>query len=165
MEQWISVEYSDRNMWTTSRGDPEYSCQEKLKMESSPSESFLLPTFQFSLGMVCLALQKFNKAQTSHRHATDMSPTCHRRILYVISLKSGQRVGRLSVHSWPTVGRLSTDCRLTVSWLSVDSQPTRWPTCRPTCRWGRILTFTKLSVYLLGFNFFSCASLVTSLEC
>ena len=58
---------------------------------------------------VCLALHKFNKAQTSHRHATDVPPTYHRRILYVISSKSGQRVGRLSTDSRPTVDQLSTN--------------------------------------------------------
>ena len=51
---------------------------------------------------VCLALQKFHKAQTSHQHATNAPPTHRRRISYVIKLKSGQRVGRQSVD---TVGR------------------------------------------------------------
>ena len=51
---------------------------------SNPSESFRLTTFQFSLEKVCLALQKFHKAQTTNRQ----------RILYVIKLNSGQRVDR-----------------------------------------------------------------------
>ena len=55
-------------------------------------------------------------------------PTHHRRISYLISLKSGQRVGRQSVDSRPSVGRLSADCR-----------PTRWPTCLPTRRLDRFL--------------------------
>ena len=78
---------------------------------SNPSESFQSKTFQFSLGKVCLALEKFHKTQRSH--VTNTPPTHHRPISYLISSKSGQCVGRLSV-----------DCRLT-----------HWP----TRRWDRIL--------------------------
>ena len=76
----------------------------------STSESFLSKTLQFSLGKVCLALQKFNKAQTSHRHAIDAPPT---------------HLVRYKFKEWSTrpVGRLSADCR-TTRW------PTRWPTQR-----------------------------------
>ena len=88
---------------------------------SNPSESFQSKTFLFSLGKVCLALEKFHNAQRSHQHATDAPPTHHRRISYLISLKSGQRVGRLSTDSRPSVGRLSTDCRPTVGRLSTDA--------------------------------------------
>ena len=42
---------------------------------SNPSESFQSKTFQFSLGKVCQALEKFHKAQRSHQHATDAPPT------------------------------------------------------------------------------------------
>ena len=66
-------------------------------------------------------------------------PTHHRRISYLISLKSGQRVGRQSVDSWPSVGRLSAVCRPTVDRLPADCRPTRWPTCLPTRRWDRTL--------------------------
>ena len=38
-----------------------------------------------------------------------MPLTHHRRISYLISLKSGQRVGRQSADSWPFVDRLSID--------------------------------------------------------
>ena len=48
-------------------------------------------------------------------------PTHHRRISYLISLKSGQHVGRQSVDSWPSVGRLSADCRPTAGRLSTDA--------------------------------------------
>ena len=48
---------------------------------SNPSESFRSTT---CLEKVCLALQKFHKAQTTNRQ----------RILYVIKLNSGQRVDR-----------------------------------------------------------------------
>ena len=68
------------------------------------SESFQSTTFQFSLEKVCLALQKFHKAQT-----TNTPPTHRRRISYVIKLNSCQRVGRQSVDSRPTVDRLSAD--------------------------------------------------------
>ena len=88
---------------------------------SNPSESFQWKTFHFSLGKVCKALEKFNKAPRSHQHATDAPPTHHRRISYLVSLKSGQRVGRQSVDSWPSVGRLSADCRPTVGQLSTDA--------------------------------------------
>ena len=64
---------------------------------------------------------KFNKAQISHRHATDAPPTHHRRMLYVISSKSGRRVGRLSVDCRSTVDRLSVDCRPTVGRQSTDA--------------------------------------------
>ena len=84
---------------------------------SNPSESFRLTTFQFSLEKVCLALQKFHKAQT-----TNTPPTHRRRISYVIKLNSGQRVGRLS-----------TDCR-----------PTRRPMRWPTRQWDRILNFYQV---------------------
>ena len=57
------------------------------------SESFPSKTVPFSLKKVRLVFEQFNKAQMSHRHATDAPPTHHRRILYVISLNSGQRVG------------------------------------------------------------------------
>ena len=57
----------------------------------------------FSLEKLCLALQKFHKAQT-----TNTPPTHRRRISYVIKLNSCQRVGR----------------------QSVDSRPTHWPTRR-----------------------------------
>ena len=86
------------------------------------SESFPSNTFPFSLKKVRLGFQQFNKAQMSHRHATDAPPTHHRRILYVIRLNSGQRVGR----------------------QSTDSRPTRWPTCWPTRWWDRILNFYQL---------------------
>jgi len=79
------------------------------------SERFVSKTFQLSLGKVCSALQEFNKAQTSHRHATDALPTHYRRILDGFSLKSEQRVGRQLVDSRPTVGRLLTYCRPTVN--------------------------------------------------
>ena len=49
-----------------------------------------------SLKKVRLGFQQFNKAQMSHRRTTNAPPTHHRRILYVISLNSGQRVGRQS---------------------------------------------------------------------
>ena len=78
------------------------------------SESFQSTTFQFSLEKVCLALQKFHKAQT-----TNMPPTHRRHISYVIKLNSCERVGR----------------------QSADCQPTRRPTCWPTRRWDRILNF------------------------
>ena len=73
------------------------------------SESFQSTAFQFSLEKLCLALQKFHKAQT-----TNTPPTHHRRISYVIKLNSCQRVGRQSADSRSTVGRLSTDRRPTV---------------------------------------------------
>ena len=66
---------------------------------SNPSESFRSTTFQFCLEKVCLALQKFHKAQT-----TNTPPTHRRRISYVIKLNSGQRVGRQSIDCWPTCG-------------------------------------------------------------
>ena len=66
---------------------------------SNPSESFGSTTFQFCLEKVCLALQKFHKAQT-----TNTPPTHRRRISYVIKLNSGQRVGRQSIDCWPTCG-------------------------------------------------------------
>ena len=91
------------------------------------SESFQPTTFQFSLEKVCLALQKFHKAQT-----TNTPPTHRRRISYVIKLNSCQRVGRQSVDSRPTVDRLSTDCR-----------PTRWP----MRQWDRILNFYPNKTY------------------
>ena len=53
------------------------------------SESFQSTTFQFSLEKLCLALQKFHKAQM-----TNTPPTHRRRISYVIKLNSCQRVGR-----------------------------------------------------------------------
>ena len=87
---------------------------------SNPSESFQSTTFQFSLGKVCLALQKFHKAQTSHQHATDAPPT---------------HLIRYKFKEWSTVGRLSADCRPTVGRLSADCRPTCWP----TRRWDRIL--------------------------
>ena len=75
---------------------------------------------------------KFNKAQISHRHATDAPPTHHRRMLYVISSKSGQRVGRLSVDCRPTVGRLSTDALADVlADASVGSDSLPLPTFHP----------------------------------
>ena len=82
-------------------------------MESTPSESFLLKTFQFSLGKVCLALQKFNKAQTSHRHATNMPPT--HLVRYKFKEWSTRR---------PTVGPQLADCQSTVNGLSTDCQLT-----------------------------------------
>ena len=91
---------------------------------SNPSESFQSTTFQFSLGKVCLALQKFHKAQTSHQHATDAPPT---------------HLVRYKFKEWPTrwsiVGPQSVDSPPTVGRLSADSRPTRWP----TRRWDRIL--------------------------
>ena len=70
-------------------------------------------TFRHSPSLI-LSLGTKLRLQTSHRHATDAPPTHHRRILYAISSKSGQRVGRLSADSRPTVGRLSADSRPTV---------------------------------------------------
>ena len=88
---------------------------------SNPSESFQSTTFQFSLEKVCLALQKFHKAQTSHQLATDAPPT---------------HIVRYKIKEWstrrPTVDRLSTDCL-----------PTRRPLCWPTRRWDRILNFYR----------------------
>ena len=69
------------------------------------SESFPSKTFPFSLKKVRLGFQQFNKAQMSHRHATDAPPTHHRPISYVIRLNIGQRVGRQSTNSRPTVDR------------------------------------------------------------
>ena len=117
----------------------------KVFFSSNPSESFRSTTFQFCLKKVCLALQKFHKAQT-----TNTPPTRRRRISYIIKLNNGQRVDRQSVDSRSTVDQLSTDCRPTC-------RPTRWPTCGPTRRWDWILNFYKLfTVFIVScmvFNF------------
>ena len=57
---------------------------------------------------------KFNKAQISHRHATDAPPT--HLVRYKFKEWSTRRptVGRLSADCRPTVDRLSADCRSTV---------------------------------------------------
>ena len=47
---------------------------QKYFRSSNPNPSFQSTTFQFILGKVSLALQKFHKAQTSHQHATDAPP-------------------------------------------------------------------------------------------
>ena len=102
---------------------------------SNPSESFQSKTFQFSLGKVCLALEKFHKTQRSHQHATD-APSTH-----LVPYKFKEWPTRRS-----TVDRLSTDCRPTVDRLSADCRPTRWPTCLPTRRWDRILYLDPFSL-------------------
>ena len=88
---------------------------------SNPSESFQSKTFQFSLGKVCLALEKFHKAQRSHQHATNAPP------MHLVPYKFKEWPTRR-----PTVSRLSGR-------LLTDCQPMRWPTCLPTCQWDRIL--------------------------
>ena len=77
---------------------------------------------------------KVNKAQISHRHATDAPPTHVVRYKFKEWSTRRPTVGRLSVDCRP-----STDCRSTVDRLSVDCRSTRWPTCWPTRRWDRIL--------------------------
>ena len=91
-----------------------------------------LLTFQFSLGKVRLALEKFHKAQRSHQHATDAPPT------HLVPYKFKEWPTRR-----PTVGRQLAVCGPSVGRLSADCWPTRWPTCLPTRRWDRILTFTE----------------------
>ena len=82
---------------------------------SNPSESFQSKTFQFSLGKVCKALEKFHKAQRSHQHATDAPPT------HLVPCKFKEwptrrpTVGRQLAVCRPSVGRLLTDC-----WPTVD---------------------------------------------
>ena len=75
---------------------------------SNPSESFQSKTFQFSLGKVCLALEKFHKTQGSHQHATDAPPT------HLVPYKF--KVANALVDSRPSVvDRLSTDALADVS--------------------------------------------------
>ena len=112
----------------------------KVFFSSNPSESFRSTTFQFCLKKVCLALQKFHKAQT-----TNTPPTRRRRISYIIKLNNGQRVDRQSVDSRSTVDQLSTDCRPTVG-RRVDRRVGR----RVARRVGGIgfLTFTNFLLFL-----------------
>ena len=76
---------------------------------SNPSESFQSKTFQFSLGKVCLALEKFHKAQRSHQHATDAPPTHLVPYKFKEWPTRRQTVSRQSAVCWLTVDRLSTD--------------------------------------------------------
>ena len=86
---------------------------------SNPRESFQSKTFQFSLGKVCKALEKFNKAPRSHQHATDAPPTHHRHISYLVSLKSGQL-------STDALADLSTDASVGSDSLPLPGYGTRF---------------------------------------